>query len=530
MPIFEIQDSDGTIYEVEAADPMTAAKAFRDRGQSAAPASSPQPEAPGNSLLGSAKAIGSGVYRGVTGLAGAPGDLRDAARGGVDWLLSQVGLDPSKAPQVPSPGMFGALDLLPGSQKIRGAIENQTGPLDYKPQTTTEKYLKTAGEFLPAAAAGPGGIGRRLVTQAIVPALASEAAGQATEGTAFEPLARIAGGIAGGVGAAGAANALTRARAPGVKAPDANALKDAARANYEAARQSGLEINPQPVRDLAVKLETELNKFGFSNRNVPETFGVLKDLQAAPAGGVMTATNFESARQALTQAARNISNPREASAAGRIISKLDDYLANIPAKDVLKGDAKTAAQQFAQARGNYAAAKRMETVDAKLYNADLNAAAANSGQNIDNATRQRIKAILISPKLRQGFNADEIAQMEQIVKGTFIGNRLRRVGNLLGGGGGLGQMLTGGAGALTGASAGNLPGAIIGGIAAPMAGMAARSGASAITMRQADELTRMLASRSPMHWQNMLTGSMPAPQQSLLNSGLLGALMARPSP
>lgn len=482
-----------------------------------------------NSLSGSAKAFGSGVYRGVTGAAGLVGDVRDATRGGVDWLLSQVGLDPSKAPQVPSPGIFGALDLLPGSDKIRSTIEGQTGPLDYKPQTTTEKYLKTAGEFLPAAAAGPGGIGRRLVTQAIVPALASEAAGQATEGTAFEPYARIAGGIAGGVGAAGAANALTRARASGVKAPDANALKDAARANYEAARQSGLEINPQPVRDLAVKLETELNKFGFSNRNVPETFGVLKDLQAAPAGGVMTATNFESARQALTQAVRNISNPREAAAANRVISKLDDYLANIPAKDVLKGDAKTAAQQFAQARGNYAAAKRMETVDAKLYNAELQAAAANSGQNIDNATRQRIKSILTSPKLRQGFNADEISQMESIVKGTFTGNLLRRVGNLLGGGGGLGQLVTGGAGALTGASAG-LPGAIIGGIAAPMAGMAARSGASALTMRQADELSRMLASRSPLAWQNALTAPLPPPQQNLLNSGLLGALMARPSP
>lgn len=71
------------------------------------------------------------------------------------------------------------------------------------PQSTAAEYAGTAGEFigggLPFGGAGVGAsAGARaldLARNAIIPGVASEAAGQATEGTALEPYARFAAGL-----------------------------------------------------------------------------------------------------------------------------------------------------------------------------------------------------------------------------------------------------------------------------------------------------------------------------------------------
>src|SRR5581483_10424256 len=104
-------------------------------------------------------------------------------------------------------------------------------------------------------------------------------------------------------------------------------------------------------------IENDLTQDGLTARNVPETYGVINALKNPPLGSVMTAQNFDSARQELLQATKNATNRREAAAAWPVIDRLDDYLANIPASDVLKGDAQKAAQLFDSARGNWGAAK-----------------------------------------------------------------------------------------------------------------------------------------------------------------------------
>jgi len=71
--------------------------------------------------------------------------------------------------------------------------------VNYDPQTRAGKFAKTGAEFLPGMVAGPGGwsnIARRGAEQ-FGTGLLSEGAGQATEGSAFEPYARFAGGLGG---------------------------------------------------------------------------------------------------------------------------------------------------------------------------------------------------------------------------------------------------------------------------------------------------------------------------------------------
>jgi hypothetical protein len=98
-----------------------------------------------------------------------------------------------------------ALGLVPPDQDVRnifsggrireGAAALTSGATEARPETVPGEYAATISEFLPGAAAGPGGVARNLLRFGAVPGAASEAAGQATKDTAIEPLARALAAI-----------------------------------------------------------------------------------------------------------------------------------------------------------------------------------------------------------------------------------------------------------------------------------------------------------------------------------------------
>lgn len=148
---------------------------------------------------GLAKAGGIGIVKGGIGLLGMPKDIPDLIEAGSNWGNKKLvemgfpGAEPRNAPKLFE-------NKMPGSHDIRKAVESQTGEF-YEPKTRAERYVQNVGEFVPAVMSGPGGITRKLVTQAAVPGVASEAAGEATKGTGYETAARIAAGVVGGAGA-----------------------------------------------------------------------------------------------------------------------------------------------------------------------------------------------------------------------------------------------------------------------------------------------------------------------------------------
>jgi len=142
----------------------------------------------------------SGVRQGIEAGIGAFGDVGEAQRGITEWAAQKMGASPEAARSYGQVArrLTGMPWALPTSE-IRGVTEPVLGK-PYEPETTAGKYARTVGEFVPAAAlpSGKAGIAERLVTQALLPGLGSEAAGQLTEGSSLEPFARIAGAIAGG--------------------------------------------------------------------------------------------------------------------------------------------------------------------------------------------------------------------------------------------------------------------------------------------------------------------------------------------
>lgn len=160
-----------------------------------------------------AKSAGSGLVRGAAQVAGMGGDLQGWIFGKVEDRLRNAGVDLNRAREemnAASPSFMRQEADAPriGTKEIMAGVDRATGlPItSYQPQTTVGKFARTGAEFIPGAVLAPGGVVGNAVRYGIIPGIASEAAGQATEGTAYEPWARIGGGLA----AAGGVAALSR--------------------------------------------------------------------------------------------------------------------------------------------------------------------------------------------------------------------------------------------------------------------------------------------------------------------------------
>ncbi|PSC06736.1 hypothetical protein SLNSH_02770 [Alsobacter soli] len=226
----------------------------------------PAQSAPPNAALDFVESIPVGVAKTAAQAAGLPrdamglvtGPMTDAVLKAGNTVRGWLGLDPiTPTPEqrqavvdvgramTPNLGVDGAV----GAQRL---AEGVTGPW-HEPQTRAGKYGETIGSFLvpgalptkattaaPTAAKFLKGYLADLAGNVVVPALASETAGQATAGTKLEPIARLAGAVAGNMG-----SAYVR----GASAPD-NVLRratgDMTDAQWQAARE--LAANPQGIK------------------------------------------------------------------------------------------------------------------------------------------------------------------------------------------------------------------------------------------------------------------------------------------
>jgi hypothetical protein len=326
-------------------------------------------------------------------------------------------------------------------------------------------------------------------------------------GSPMSPAARL------GVGHAGA---LKTQEGP---APTEEMLATATNSGYDAARNSPVTLKADAVKNLAADIQADLVKQGRLERFAPDTHGVLNDLQAAPADAVATGGNLISAREALREASRNFTNPREKSAAEIAIRKLDGFIENPPNEAVLAGTPSEFAKTASDARGNFAALRRSELLSQALEYADQNAAKANSGANVGNAERNKLAQIYQSDKKSAGFSADELAQTDRIIRGTPLANAARTAGNALGGGGGLGAAVTAGLGGAATAHLGGI------GAAAPLVGYGLKKFSDSIGKKEISRLQEMVRKRSPLgeSMPDRVVGNVSPKQALTVRALLLGS-------
>lgn len=293
------------------------------------------------------------------------------------------------------------------------------------------------------------------------------------------------------------ARAEPRAAPVAKAAPTTEELFDAASEGYTKARASKFQMAPEQTAELSAGIRANLNEAGYRDFLTPKTFRAIEELKLDAPSNV---ADIEAVRRALNIAAKD---PAEKDAARRAINAIDDRLGgprkvketidrSTPDREfvtTIEREIGPAVPELTAARGNYAAASRSEAIQEVTEKAQRQAGAANSGQNIDNATRQQIKSILNSQTRRRGYSADELAQMEEIVAGSKAGNAARFAGNLMGGGGGLGSVVTAGVG---GAATGGW------GAVAPVFGYAFKKLGNKLTADQVTKLDEMVRARSPL--------------------------------
>jgi hypothetical protein len=176
----------GGMLEVDTNDPKVAAAAAKKylAAQSAKqPKQQAAPSGPsvGDQIWDAARSIPGGLAKGAAAVAGLPGDLGQLGDRALDYVTGAHVADFKDPTRVQS-------------SDVNRALSAPTGGY-YQPKTTAGNYAETIASFAPAAVGGEASIASRLLTRVAAPAVASEAAGQATAGTEFEPYARAGAAI-----------------------------------------------------------------------------------------------------------------------------------------------------------------------------------------------------------------------------------------------------------------------------------------------------------------------------------------------
>jgi hypothetical protein len=241
-------------------------------------------DTPGERLGELVRGAGAATARGIVDVPALPVNLLQLGTMGVE-----------KAIGMENPSMVSrALSLLPDTREMLASVPVIGPESEYRAPGTLGEYISTAGEFAGGAGAmaGPSAIARF----GVVPGLASEAAGQATEGSDIEPYARVAAGIA----APFAAGAVGKA-AQNVISPSAGQITPARQAAVDLLRREG--VNPtagQVVGGTAAKNQLFREAATTSGRAKADqaledfTSAVMKRI-GSPAGTKATADAFEEA-------------------------------------------------------------------------------------------------------------------------------------------------------------------------------------------------------------------------------------------
>lgn len=143
--------------------------------------------------------MGTRATKALTGLAGTPRALADLTQAG----FAAVGL--------PNARMLDPVSIiarqLPSTGQMNDAVFKDAGVPEVNAPGRVGKVVDAATEAALGTIVLPGSLARNLIPAATGGA-AQEAAGQATEGSKFEPVARLSAGLVAGGGAALAQNAL----------------------------------------------------------------------------------------------------------------------------------------------------------------------------------------------------------------------------------------------------------------------------------------------------------------------------------
>lgn len=287
----------------------------------------------------------------------------------------------------------------------------------------------------------------------------------------------ITGAAAGGAIDKAVMGGLGLARTPTVRQPPptAETLKDLSRHAYQQAEGAGVVVSPQSFAENVGRIVGTAAKEGIDPTLHPQATAALKRLtDVVQQGRPLALQELETLRKVAKGAAGSISKD-ERRIARILVDALDDYALNLKEADVIAGNASNVGQLLSNARNLWSRASKSEVVEELMERAN-NRAAQFSGSGLENAMRTEFRQLVLNPKRLRLFSPVEQQALKRVSRGGPIENVLRYFGKLAPTGAVSGAISGG-----VGAAVGGVPGAI----ALPLAGGAARKGATMLTSRNA---------------------------------------------
>lgn len=363
-------------------------------------------------------------------------------------LVAHAATSSVAAPLAGLAGIAGT--ILPGPQG-QGAnwVEGVQQALTYQPRTEAGQAVQKAGSFLPGliekgadvagqvasdvtaklpgplASAGPA-VGAAVNTAVqMAPALllrgpAGKVLGDGNRGSPAP--VRTAGPAATAEETAAATERPAGLASVSKDAPTVEQLKTDARAAYKRAEDAGIELSEFSVKKLKGKILNEVGERVDPTLH-PDTTAALKRIMDTK--GAVSLGKLDQLRQ-IASDAKGSAKPADQRLAGKVVDAIDDYVDNISAKDVTKGDASGAAA-LKDARELYTRQKKGEQLEQMFEDAKTKAGANYSQSGLENALRSEFKALALNKKKLAKFTPEEQAAIKKV---ATDGRLLRTLGKL----------------------------------------------------------------------------------------------------
>lgn len=437
-----------------------------------------------SNATGIAKNLGAGIVEGVAAIPTAPRDIGMLAGQGVTYGIDRLrGLTPEQASaeqqrvQQQSQMYEQSMPIPSPLSMIQKGFESYIKPMLPEAKTMTEKYARTIGQFAPAAFA-PGSAIRR-GANVILPAVSSEAAGQATEGTSAEPVARLVGGLVGG--------RLANPRTTSIKetaklAPTEEKLARQVDRAYEDFRRSGAVFDKRAFKFNMRQLKSELVDADL-DQGAPLVYNKVNRLLDTPANRITPGLLDKKHSELGKILADPTASGESKTAATLARQKIMNVIAGAPVKSTTGVTGPELAASVKKARELAAAKFKSEDIQTGVNIGNWYQSGDISG--IRNQLSNLGKSLEKNKNI--GWNKLELDALKRAAKGDFTSNFFNVLGKMgfqFGKDSGQAAILPAGLSA-----AGTVNPALLGAV---VAGTAARPVAKALTRKQVDDLQKVI--------------------------------------
>lgn len=295
--------------------------------------------------------------------------------------------------------------------------------------------------------------------------------------------------------------------------PATDALKAEATKAYKAADDAGLIVSRDAFKRMVAGLQDDLAEMGIDRTMHPRTMAAFKRL--AEVDDNVSLKGLETLRRVVNNAG-NTMDRSEGKMAQAMRDRIDDFVMGLGADDVLTGNAAQGVEALTKARGLWAKASKAAQIEEAIRRAKIRQHQF-SGSGYENALRTEFRQIAMNPKRFRMFNESEREAILKVVEGGKVENALRLFGKLAPTG-----IVSSALGGGMGFTIGGAPGAVM----VPLTGHAARSGATAMTSRNARLAEALMRNGAPLRSQRPLNAIESGLRNALLMSGVAGTTQA----